>query len=235
MYAQPSTRDSSGATIVYANERRSSNSLWCQPRSTRFSATVSTNGGRGFPRWSTRSQIASKSLTTSSTVSFRSRNRSCSSTSGTSKSSGTSSYTLRSLRAARASFGRFSSDGHARGRLSLRTAPPGGRGRAVRRLDLQLPGLPAADRERLRHAGRIQAEPGADQRYPQGLLADLRRGGQEGARPALLSRVRLAGLLHGADGAGPDRRLGRLVRRPDAPAADRVGVRLATASMDRPP
>jgi tetratricopeptide (TPR) repeat protein len=44
--------------------------------------------------------------------------------------------------------------------------------------------------------------------------------------------VRLAGLLHGADGAGPDRRLGGLVRRPDVPAADRGWVRLPTASLD---
>ena len=63
------------------------------------------------------------------------------------------------------------------------------------------------------------------------LLAHLGRGGQEGARLPLLPRLRLAGLLHGADGAGPGRRLGRLVRRPVLPAADGVRLRLPPPSV----
>ena len=102
-------------------------------------------------------------------------------------------------------------------------------GRSVRRLDLPLPRMPAAHRKRVRHAGRLQARSGQHRGPLQRLLAHLRRGRRQGARPPLLPRVRLAGLLHGADGAGPDRRLGRLVRRPVVPAADRVGVRLAAA------
>ena len=126
---------------------------------------------------------------------------------------------------------RFGGDVHARGCLPLRTAPPRGRGRAVRRLHLQLPCLPATHRERLRDAGRLQGGSGAGQRPVQRLLPHLGRGGQEGARLPLLPRLRLAGLLHGADGAGPDRRLGRRVRRPVVPAADGVGLRLAPASV----
>ena len=55
----------------------------------------------------------------------------------------------------------------------------------------------------------------------QRLHANLRRGGQEGARLPFLPRLRLAGLLHGTDGARPGRRLGRLLRRSLVPAADR--------------
>ena len=79
----------------------------------------------------------------------------------------------------------------------------------------------------------FKADQVAGRRPLQRLLADLGRGGPEGARLPLLPRLRLAGLLHRADGAGPDRRLGRRVRRPVVPAADRVGLRLAAAPVDR--
>src|SRR5262249_59673319 len=57
--------------------------------------------------------------------------------------------------------------------------------------------------------------------------AGLGRGRLEGARLPLLPRVRLAGLLPRTDGAGPGRRLGRVVRRPVVPASDGVVVRLS--------
>ena len=68
----------------------------------------------------------------------------------------------------------------------------------------------------------------------QRLLAHLRRSRPEGACLPLLPRMRLAGLLHRADGAGSDRHLGRLVRRSRVPAADRVGLQLAPARVARP-
>ena len=55
----------------------------------------------------------------------------------------------------------------------------------------------------------------------------------EGARPALLSRVRLAGVLHGADRAGPGRRRGRPVRRPGLFHRRRNRLRLTAAPVDR--
>ena len=72
----------------------------------------------------------------------------------------------------------------------------------------------------------FKADQVAGRRSLRRLRADLGRGGQEGARLPLLPRLRIAGLLHGADRAGPDRRLGGLVRRPVVPAADGVGLRL---------
>src|SRR5215211_4807251 len=59
----------------------------------RFSVTVETKGGFDEPSRSTRSQIASKSLTTSSTESIRKRNRSLAGPTGIVKPSGTSSCT----------------------------------------------------------------------------------------------------------------------------------------------
>jgi hypothetical protein len=58
-----------------------------------------------------------------------------------------------------------------------------------------------------------------------------RRGRPEGARLPFLPRLRFAGLLHRADGAGSRRRLGRLVRRPVVPAADGVRLRLSPSPV----
>src|SRR5262249_36733016 len=46
-----------------------------------------------------------------------------------------------------------------------------------------------------------------------------------------LPRLRLAGLLYGAGGAGAGGRLGRVVRRSFLPVTDRVGVRLAPSPL----
>ena len=48
---------------------------------------------------------------------------------------------------------------------------------------------------------------------------------------SISARLRLAGLLHGTHRAGLDRRLCRRIRGPVLPAADRIGIRLPTASM----
>src|SRR5207253_8775330 len=96
---------------------------------------------------------------------------------------------------------------------------------------MQLPRLPAPDRERLRDAGGLQVGSGAGDRSLQRLRTRLRRGGPETARLPLLPRLRLAGLLHRADRAGSGRRVGRLVRRPCVPATNRVGLRLPPSHL----
>src|SRR5439155_1333191 len=53
--------------------------------------------------------------------------------------------------------GKVGGDGYARGRLSLRATTARGHGRPVRGLDMQLPRLPAPDRERLRDAGGLKS------------------------------------------------------------------------------
>src|SRR2546429_2310327 len=78
--------------------------------------------------------------------------------------------------------GKVGGDGYARGRLSLRATTARGHGRPVRGLDMQLPRLPAPDRERLRDAGGLQVGSGAGDRSLQRPRTRLRRGGPETAR-----------------------------------------------------
>src|SRR5262245_3896989 len=77
----------------------------------------------------------------------------------------------------------------------------------------------------------VQNGSGGSRRSLQRLLADLGRGGPEGARPPFLSRMRLNGLLHRTGRTRADRHLDRLVRRSVLPAAHRIGVRLAATSV----
>ena len=122
-------------------------------------------------------------------------------------------------------------DGDPRSGLSLRATPSGSRGRSVRRLPLSLPCLSTSDRKRLRDAG-LRRGSSSGRRSLRQLRTSLGRGGQEEhVFPQLLPGLRIAGLLYRTDGARPDRRLGRLVRRPVVPAADGVGLRRSPSSL----
>jgi hypothetical protein len=118
--------------------------------------------------------------------------------------------------------------------VSLRTTSARGRGRSVRGLHVPLPRVPAPDGQRVRDAGRVQGGSSGGHGSVRGLLPDLVRVRPEGARLPFLPGLRLAGLLHGADGARPGRRLRGLVRGPVLPRAGRVGLRLAQAPVGDP-
>ena len=85
--------------------------------------------------------------------------------------------------------------------------------------------------DRKEHIDHFCPECGSPTRSPS--PTTIRRSRSQGTHPPLLSRLRLTGLRHRADGAGFRRRLGRLIRRSVLPTADRVRLRLTTASVDR--